>query len=101
VSKEQPLAGQRLRQEPDPDQGLAEREVPQQPPPCPVRGGVEGPGRAGPRDPQPQGVAVHLEGVAIIGGAPGHDRDRGRLVLRRILEAAFAEVAGVVPTSVS
>ena len=48
---------------------------------------MEGPGRAGPRDPQPQGVAVDLEGVAVVGGLPGHDRDRGRLELRGILEA--------------
>ncbi len=51
------------------------------------------PCRAGPRDPKPQRVAVHLEGIAVIGGPPGHDRDRGRLELRRILEAELGPVA--------
>ena len=85
-----PSPGRGLGQEADPDhfRGIAgEGEVTQQPPPRAVGGGVEGPGRAGPRDPQPQAIAVHLEGVAVVRGSPGHDRDRGGPQLRRVLEA--------------
>ena len=83
-----PVGDWAIEADPDHFRGIAgEGEVTQQPPPRAVGGGVESPGRAGPRDPQPQGIAVHLEGVAVVRGSPGHDRDRGRPQLRRVLEA--------------
>ena len=63
-------AGGGLGQEADQDQsGLLQREIAEQPPPGPVRGGVEGPRRPGPRDPAgiPESFNVLVKEMRSLG----------------------------------
>src|SRR6202041_1704380 len=82
------VAVRRLGEEAHPGAGrLAQAEVPQQLPVGAVFGRVEGPGPAGPGDPQPERAARGREGIAVVGYAVGDHGHRGRAALRGKLVA--------------
>src|SRR5690242_4433037 len=85
-----PLPHRRLRHEADERGGrlllLTQGEEPDERPALAVAGGVEGEGPTRAADPQPDGTAVHGEGVGVVGVPPGdHRADGGHI--RGVLQA--------------